>query len=72
MITGGMDVYGYADGDPVNFKDSFGLDKCPKDFSVSECVSSPEAGVPRKYKVRLVRRMSPGAFSSPYPYALYP
>ncbi|MDR0787464.1 MAG: hypothetical protein LBG44_06315 [Gemmatimonadota bacterium] len=36
-IAGGLNVYGYATGDPVNFKDPFGLDKCPKDFSVFEC-----------------------------------
>ncbi len=28
-LAGGLNLYGYADGDPVNFSDPFGL--CPKD-----------------------------------------
>ncbi|MDR0787459.1 MAG: RHS repeat-associated core domain-containing protein [Gemmatimonadota bacterium] len=35
-IAGGMNVYGYANGDPVNFKDPFGLDKC-KERPVEDC-----------------------------------
>jgi RHS repeat-associated protein len=37
-ISGGLNVYGYAGGDPVNFSDPFGLDKCPKSASILECV----------------------------------
>jgi len=29
-LAGGLNLYGYADGDPVNFSDPFGL--CPKDM----------------------------------------
>lgn len=28
-LAGGLNLYGYADGDPINFSDPFGL--CPKD-----------------------------------------
>jgi RHS repeat-associated protein len=37
-IAGGLNVYGYAEGDPVNYSDPFGLSKCPRGASVSECV----------------------------------
>jgi RHS repeat-associated protein len=28
-LAGGLNLYGFADGDPVNFSDPFGLSKCP-------------------------------------------
>jgi RHS repeat-associated protein len=30
-IAGGLNLYGYANGDPVNFSDPFGLQACPDD-----------------------------------------
>lgn len=34
-IAGGINLYGYANGDPINFSDPFGL--CPKDGEDEEC-----------------------------------
>ncbi len=28
-LAGGLNLYGYAGGDPVNYRDPFGLDECP-------------------------------------------
>jgi RHS repeat-associated protein len=36
-IAGGLNLYGFAGGDPVNFGDPFGL--CPEGMSVEECIS---------------------------------
>jgi len=30
-LAGGLNLYGFADGDPVNFSDPFGLDACTKE-----------------------------------------
>ena len=35
-LAGGMNLYGYADGDPINFADPFGLSSCPKDATDKE------------------------------------
>ncbi|MFG0314891.1 MAG: RHS repeat-associated core domain-containing protein, partial [Phycisphaerales bacterium] len=35
-IAGGMNLYGFANGDPVNFSDPFGLSACPPDCSSSD------------------------------------
>lgn len=33
---GGLNLYGYADGDPINFADPFGLSSCSKDLAEKE------------------------------------
>ena len=37
-IAGGLNLYGFADGDPVNFSDPFGLDPCI--FNPAPCIAS--------------------------------
>ena len=42
-LAGGMNAYGYAGGDPVNFSDPFGL--CPpEDNNTDDCQSDPKGG----------------------------
>ena len=35
-IAGGLNLYGFADGDPINFADPFGLKGCAKDLTDEE------------------------------------
>ena len=35
-LAGGLNSYGYADGDPINFSDPFGLKSCAKDLAEKE------------------------------------
>ncbi|MEX2181217.1 MAG: RHS repeat-associated core domain-containing protein, partial [Gemmatimonadaceae bacterium] len=37
-LAGGMNVYGYADGDPINYHDPFGLSSCAN-WSAADCRS---------------------------------
>jgi RHS repeat-associated protein len=37
-IVGGVNVYGFAEGDPVNFSDPFGLQGCAENPNGSECL----------------------------------
>lgn len=48
-LAGGLDLYGFANGDPVNFSDPFGL--CPKDMGgdgktkwLSDCPDGSKGG----------------------------
>jgi murein DD-endopeptidase MepM/ murein hydrolase activator NlpD len=36
-LAGGLNLYGFADGDPVNFSDPFGL--CPEDITGKPCLN---------------------------------
>ena len=41
-LAGGINLYGFAGGDPVNFSDPFGLMQCPPDCSGDVDTSRPE------------------------------
>jgi uncharacterized protein RhaS with RHS repeats len=38
-IAGGLNLYGYAGGDPINFSDPFGLDPCEGSSAWTECLA---------------------------------
>jgi RHS repeat-associated protein len=45
-LAGGLNLYGFANGDPVNFSDPFGLQGCPKysfETPSGMCLSAPAA-----------------------------
>ncbi|MEX0599722.1 MAG: RHS repeat-associated core domain-containing protein, partial [Rhodothermales bacterium] len=42
-IAGGLNLYGYANGDPINFSDPFGLDPCEKSSAWTECLAQKVA-----------------------------
>jgi RHS repeat-associated protein len=43
-LAGGINLYGFAEGDPVNFADPFGFSVCEKDLSKAELKACQEKG----------------------------
>lgn len=46
-LAGGLNLYGYAGGDPVNSGDPFGLSGCPKDSNDPDCSETVEQAAMR-------------------------
>jgi type VI secretion system secreted protein VgrG len=59
-LAGGLNVYGFADGDPINFSDPFGLAPCPPD---NDCVNPLKMAVGSINMLRGVGSMSAGALA---------
>lgn len=38
-IAGGLNLYGYAGGDPINYSDPFGLEGCRLDAKAFYCIA---------------------------------
>jgi len=43
-LAGGLNLYGYANGDPINFSDPFGLKACPPECGAIHAVSASAFG----------------------------
>ena len=67
-LAGGLNVYGFAAGDPVNFSDPFGLQACylwsdknsPDCIAAHRNVESCMSGGPCEYTIGIVPDISPG------------
>ncbi|MDR0787639.1 MAG: hypothetical protein LBG44_07210 [Gemmatimonadota bacterium] len=60
-IAGGLNVYGYAAGDPINFSDPFGLDPChPNDLTEAlVCVGARVSAVEKPLEIAGMLAVAP-------------